>query len=305
MVDMKKRLDLVALALFSIIFFVSSSILIWNNVGTFNSPDENANATFAHAFAVSSTLSFYEPLNLELDNLLHPRSVISIAGSLVPVSFLGVPVLYGLVGKIIGVPLVGLLTPLLMIAAAFAWRSMMERLFASRAIAFLSALAVLFHPGIWYYSARLFMHNVPFTACLILAAFFAIHPRRPVYRLQSTVYVLSGAFLALALWFRTSEVFWVLPGAFLLALFFRARLGFANILLLFFSAALVLSPLPFLNRALYGSPFVSGYTYEEPSTFSAEVPTDTTSAVPSQVSSAPSFLEQLPFSLNLSTVPKH
>lgn len=286
------------LGFFSLIFFVSATLFLWQNASTFNSPDENANAMFANQLAVNTMLWIDEPLNLKLDGLLHPRSVIAIGGRLLPVSFLGIPVIYGLIGKGIGVPLVGIVTPFLMVAAAFAWRSLMERLFQSRAIAFLSALAVLFHPGIWYYSARLFMHNVPFTACLILATFFAsrLLPRSN-YQLPITNYLASGLFLSLAIWFRTSELFWILPCAVGLTIFFRKQLGLANILLLFFVTALFLSPLPFLNRELYGASFTTGYTYSEPTTSDIQSSTDSQLLVTSY---------QLPISnLQFSAISQH
>jgi len=257
---MKFRLDFVALGLLSLIFFVSASILVWQNPTTYNSPDENANATLASVFGQTGKLWMDEPLNIELNNLLHPRSVISISSHLVPVSFLGLPVIYGFFSRMVGIAFVGLLTPLLATLAVFAWRAMMERLFHSRVIAFFSSLAVLFHPSFWYYSGRLFMHNVPFVACLIFAIYFAMrHGARPITHHRAGP-ILCGFFLGLALWFRTSELLWVIPSALALLIAFRRQLGFERALFVIATALVVLAPLPFLNNALYGGPFETGYT---------------------------------------------
>lgn len=287
----KWRLDFLALGGLALVFFVSSSLLTWQNATTFNSPDENANATFAQQFAVSSKLWIDEPLNFELNDLLHPRSVMALSGRLLPVSFLGLPIVYGFFGKLVGVPFVGLLTPLLLVAAVFGWRSMMERLFRSRAIAFLAALAVLFHPAIWYYSGRLFMHNVPFTALLILAAYFAL--RAPSCRSN---YVVSGLFLALAIWFRTSEIIWVAPLALGLLVAARKHLK-VGVFLIPFTALVLLSPMLYVNSVFYGGPFETGYTVGN--SVEASVPDSSTSAPTTDV------VTLLPFSLNLSTIPRN
>ncbi|MEK7665378.1 MAG: hypothetical protein AAB337_00675 [Patescibacteria group bacterium] len=298
----KLRLDFVALGVFSLIFFISSSILIWQNATTFNSPDENANAIFAHQFAVSSKLWFDEQLNFELNNLLHPRSVMAISGRLLPVSFLGMPMIYGLIGKVFGLPIVGLVTPLLAIAAVFAWRSIVERLFDSRSLAFLSALAVLFHPSFWYYSGRLFMHNVPFVSFLILAVYFAIrHRHRNCSITQLLNYFLSGLFLALALWFRTSEVIWVAPLALFLLITARRYLKI-GVLVIPFTAIVLLSPMLYMNSVLYGGIFEMGYTASKEA-----IQSEISNIEPSTTASLQSTIlnSQLPFDIAPSAILKN
>ena len=72
-------------------FFGTISILAWKMPLVYNSPDENANATFAESVRTQNALLVVEPLGAELRGLLHPRSVVAVGTALVPGSFLGLP----------------------------------------------------------------------------------------------------------------------------------------------------------------------------------------------------------------------
>ena len=171
--DFKKwRLDLIVLGVGAVIFFGTISILAWKMPLVYNSPDENANATFAESVRTQNALLVVEPLGAELRGLLHPRSVVAVGTALVPGSFLGLPLFYGVVSKLTGPMLIRFLTPLLAVAAIFAWRRVVEVLFKSRPVALIAALALMFHPAFWYYASRSMMHNAPFVSLLIFSAYF-------------------------------------------------------------------------------------------------------------------------------------
>src|SRR3989344_625178 len=91
------------------IFFLSSLILVKEGP-IFISPDESANAFFIKQFAQTGNMFFYEPLNLSVGDVLHPRSIISINGRLVPGGFLGLPLLYGGLSMFFGLWLAPFLT---------------------------------------------------------------------------------------------------------------------------------------------------------------------------------------------------
>ncbi len=267
-----RRWDLIVLAICCVVFFVSSGVLSFGVPWVFNAPDENANAFFAETMRIGNHLSLSDPANIALEGIMHPRSVIAVGRLLVPGSFVGLPVVYGLVGKVIGLYGMRLLTLLLAVLAVFAWRSVIEKLFASRRIALIASLALLFHPAFWYYSARSMMHNVPFVALLIFDAYFLFKTVTPSSPQRSSpplikgrlgwVYVIAaGVCLGLAVWFRTIEVVWIVPAATVLLVAHRRTLGWRSIFILAATFAVTLVPLLVINQQLYGNPLTTGYTY--------------------------------------------
>lgn len=256
---MKFRVEYLLLGAAGLLFFLSSSLLSLHLPFIFNSPDENANAIFTEVFAHTGTLTVSEPLNVIVGGVLHPRSVVAVGDRLVPGSFLGLPVLYGIVAAVVGTNATRFLTPLLAVLAAFAWFALTERLFASRRVAFVSALALLFHPAFWYYAGRSMMHNVPFVCFLIFAA--AVFVLRPFDRWKIDSFI-AGLLLGVALFFRTFEALWILPLVFILFIVCRKKLCSLHEIWIFFVGVLVaMTPLIALNVQLYGGPFLTGYTY--------------------------------------------
>lgn len=249
-----RRIDLIVLGFSACVFFVFTSILVLGVPKIYNSPDENANATFAETVRTTDQLLIAETDNLLVGGLIHPRSVVAVADILAPGSFLGLPFFYGLLSKLTGASLIRLLTPVLVIAALFAWRSIIEHIFCSRRVALIATLAIMFHPGLWYYASRTMMHNAPFVALLIISAYLLI------IRKTDRDAIFSGAALGLALWFRTIEVIWIAPIVLGLLIAYRRTLRLERIGL--FAAAMVLTllPMPGLNEALYGQPWLTGYT---------------------------------------------
>src|SRR3989338_9977333 len=120
-------------------------------ITVFNSPDENANATFASYFAQHSTLRIPALYMGEGAEYFAPRSVVYRNGYYVPGSFIGLPLFYGLLSKII--PWVNLLTPLFAVLGVLAFWGILRRIFSAR-IATISALLLLIHPAWWYFASR-------------------------------------------------------------------------------------------------------------------------------------------------------
>lgn len=259
--------------------FVGAAFLSAGSV--FLSPDETANAFFADRFARNEPIAANEPLNIPLRGLIHPRSVLSISSRLVPVGFLGTPVVLGMFGKIL-TPFFSqssaFVVPLLAMFAVLAFFSLLRRAWSDM-VAFGSAILLAFHPAWMYYASRSFMPNVLFVSLLIFSAFFLMvrpfattHPfaKKLKIRFASVLkpsaleginLVIAGACFGLALFVRPSETVWVVAlfsiGAWLVFRFFSWR----RILVFFIAAFFAFSPFFFLNAELYGDMFTTGYTY--------------------------------------------
>lgn len=245
------------LAAVAIVAFLGCLVMLRVS-GVYVSPDEGANAFFAHQFKQTGSLSVFEPLNLPLGDALHPRSVVSVAGHLVPGSFLGLPVLYGSVAALLGEWSIPFWTPVLAALAVFAWFAVVRSLF-DREVALLSAVLLAIHPAWWYYSARSLMHNVPFVAFLIFSAYFLMVRPSAGRRHAFADVIASGACLGLALFIRTNEAVWIVPAVAALLFAFRARLTRRQVALFVASFAVALLPMFALNHATYGSPVTFGY----------------------------------------------
>lgn len=254
------RQDLIILLLVGIIFFSLSLFLSFVSP-TFSSPDETANAFFAKTFAKTGQLFTFEPLNLELGDSLHPRSVISLDGHLVPVSFLGLPIFYGFLCKIFGTWSLQFWTPLFSLLAILAWYAVIRKIF-NRQIALWTAFLLAFHPAWLFWTNRSLMHNVLFVSLLVFSVFFLVNRPLNFWRVKWGWgdYILAGGSLAAAVWVRTFEVFWL---AFLLGfalIVFRKFISWRRLGLFFGTIILTIMPLFFLNHALYGDYFKTGYT---------------------------------------------
>ncbi len=266
--DSETRRDFLWIFAAAVVFFVSSLLLA--NISVYNSPDETANVFFAQTFADHGRLYAFEPLNVVLDDALFPRSTVAMDGRILPGSFLGLPVLYGLLMRVVGAAALPMLTPLVAAFAAFAWYGVVRVVF-DRGVARVSALVLLVHPAWWYYAARGLMHNVLFASLLIVAAWIAVS--KPFTRLRQKRLLLpdgldacmAGLFVGLALFVRTSEAAWI-GLAVLLMLFWQMRtVRLAPVALFVCSAVLALTPMAFLNRSLYGAAFTTGYTVRDES----------------------------------------
>lgn len=246
----------------TVIFFAYAYILLPAPSSRWNSPDETANMFFSRLFAEKGELAVLEPLNFIVGDAIHPRSVAVVNGYLVPGSFIGLPLIYGTVGRILGVRLIPYLTPLLAIAAVFAFAALVRGAFG-RAAGLASGVLLAAHPAWWYYTARGMFPNIPFLAFLILGAYFLV--RRPFAGSGATILsrvlddVLGAVFLVFAVWTRASELVWIAPVAAAIAVAYRRDISPARLLpiaALGIFGALMLTN---VNQSLYGSSFATGY----------------------------------------------
>ena len=96
----------------NITWLIALSVLFFIAVSSFNfytqdanfvkwlSPDETANYILTKLYGQEGQLSIYEKYNLYVDDVMRPRSFRSDYGSIKPVSFLGIILVFGSIVKL-------------------------------------------------------------------------------------------------------------------------------------------------------------------------------------------------------------
>lgn len=236
----------------------------------YNSPDEASNAFFSAHFARTGYLWYFEPLNLTGNDVVHPRSVRVVDNFLVPGGFIGLPVLYGGIGRVLGAGVIPYLTPLFALAGVAAWGALVRWRFGTK-VGIASAVLLAAHPAWWYGASRTMMPNVLFTALVAVSAwlFFATPIRAAVERrtkeglrlLRASDAALAGIAASTAVAVRMAESYWLaLAAALLLAFAWRRKaVPWARIAVFVAGAVLTLAPFLLMNHTLYGHPLATGY----------------------------------------------
>lgn len=162
----------------------------------FNSPDEMANFYFSKNLAVNNSLSISEPLNNELGNRVYPRSIAASNGMLRPLSFIGLPVIYGVLAKIFTVKTIPFFTGFIAALSGLVFYWLLRRAFSQK-WAWFGTLLLYINPAYFYYTARGMFHNVLFVDLLLVSLLIG---------------GITGALLMFgALLVRTFEGVWVWP----------------------------------------------------------------------------------------------
>jgi len=290
-----KNWRILILIIFSVAFFF---IYSWFPYQTskplkFSSPDATANYFWAERVSGSTangavkphyegTLTYFEPLNVVADDVVIPRSVRSDNGTVKPVSFLGIILIYGLISKIFGSWIIIYLTPLFAAIGVLFFYGIIKKIFNSK-IAFISALLLLPFAPYWYYASRSMFHNVLFVDLILIGVWFLILHRdvikknvkqdgdAAVPRLYAlAIPFLSGIFFGLAIMTRVSELIWLVPAILLGGtIFFKqvkldkliSRPRLVSLSLIFLCGIfLALLPMFYYNQILYGGFLNFGYS---------------------------------------------
>lgn len=140
-----------------ILFFYLYSFIpaetLSGSIVRFNSPDETANYFFTKLYAERRTLTFDDTALAVSNNYVHPRSMTVVVDKIAPVSFVGLPVLYGVLASVTGVAASVYFTPLLAVLSIPFYILLVLRIF-SKPVAYLSGLLLLIHPAYWYYASK-------------------------------------------------------------------------------------------------------------------------------------------------------
>jgi len=262
----KENRALAALFFFGVVFFF---IYSWFYLGTaaktekFNSPDEAANYFFIKNYVAEGTLKVFEPLNLTTGGLVHPRSITTMGGYLVPGSFLGLILVYGCLAKIFTLGIIWWLTPFFALTAIFCLYGIIKNIF-DRRIALWSAFLLLVHPAFWYYASRGLFPNILFVSLLLAGFYFLVGRGKPkTATLNYLNFVFAGLFFGLALTVRLSEIIWVGAALFLLFLIYRKNLKWLEVIIFILFAGAAFIPVIFYNQTIYGEPLTTAYNLGE------------------------------------------
>lgn len=183
----------------SVLAFVFLIAVWWLPATTphiFNSPDEMANFYFSKNVTEHTSLTVSEPLNNELGNRVYPRSIAAGNGTLRPLSFIGLPVIYGVLAKIFTVRAISFFTGFIAAISGLVLYLLLRKFFEKK-WALLGTFLLFINPAYLYYSARGMFHNVLFVDALLVALLVGG--------------IIGALVMFVALLVRTFEGLWVWP----------------------------------------------------------------------------------------------
>lgn len=231
----------------------------------FSSPDEAANFAFTERVAAGERPQLGGGPDAAVT---HPRSVRISGARLLPGTFLGLPLYFGWMGRILGYWVLPFLTPLLAVGGVFALFVVTRRVFGVR-IAILSALLLAVQPVFWLYAARAYWHNAAFLALVLCAAaaVSGIASDRKFWR-----YAVAGGCLGLALAFRSAELPWILGATALYGWFARRVVNPFGVAVFVVALLAPLVPVLVVQNALYGNAVAGAYAGAFTDAFQAPTP---------------------------------
>ncbi len=150
----------------AIVFLIAVWWLPFYTPEIFNSPDEMANFYFAKNVALHNSLNVAEPLNNELGKRVYPRSIAAGNGMLRPLSFVGLPVIYGVLAKLFTAPAIPFFTGFIAALAGLVFYILLRKFFEKK-WALLGTFLFYINPAYFYYTARGMFHNVLFVNLLL------------------------------------------------------------------------------------------------------------------------------------------
>ena len=225
----------------------------------FMSPDETANVFAAKMFRQTLSMRTDMPILADLP-WLHPRSFVSQGTGLVPVGFLGLPMVLGALSVIFGDLIFLLFTPLLVASVVYPLSRMTESWKIPSRL--LTIGAWLTFPTVILYANRGLFPNLN-VVCLTIWAMYLLWRRRSAWRCIG-----SGILLGLALAIRPIEAFWILPWVWLA---WRERKdpqhrNVERTWLVLMSLGVFIVAIVYLLVAYrtYGDPFAVGYWLRDP-----------------------------------------
>ncbi len=235
----------------------------WLSLGTgnvFASPDENANAFFAQTFSQTGSLIAHESLNDIAGGIIHPRSTVAPGTVILPTSFLGFPLVTGVIRFAFGT--IGMLafTPIIAALAVLSLWWLVKRLTADELIADLAALFMLTHPAFWYYGARVMMPNVAFVSLLVIGVALFV---RSCEKRSMLLGIVAGMIVGLGLSMRLVEAPILAIVALIALTAYRKSLSMKPIVAAVIGASAVLLGYLVVNAQVYGSITATGYTLQD------------------------------------------
>ncbi len=225
----------------------------------FLSPDETANAVSARVFSATGAMRIAEPSS-DVSPWLHPRSYVTSGGWIVPVGFLGLPFILGVLHFFLGDLALAYFTAFLVLITAYpiwVWGKRFGRWPAIAAVT-----VWLAHPTVILYANRGLFPNLP-VVCLAVWAAYLIWSKRDPFRMAG-----AGIACGLAIAIRPVELFWLIPWLWL-AWHLREtkmpqRKERVAFIVFIIATALVGAAVGVVAWMTYGAPFTIGYFLHDP-----------------------------------------
>ena len=226
----------------------------------FDWPDAMANFAFIESFIADNQFLIPFPDNSDIQNVVHPRSVNVFAGNLVPMGFIGQVLLYGLIGKVIGVYGVLFLTPFFGSLAVYYYYRLCAKIFHNDLVGFISAALLATQSAFVYYTMVVMLHTVLFVSLLIIGFWLLIKRNDTDKAVKKyTLIFFSGFTIGFALAVRTVEAPWVLLSVLILSLIYARQKWWLSALIFCFGLSAAFAPVFLINSQLYGDALSFGY----------------------------------------------
>lgn len=240
-----------------LILFLSTQLLLQQGP-VYQSPDETSNHIFTQTFGDTGKLWYeHELLPQDSENLLHPRGVLTHDDRAVPFNFLGLPVLYGGLYRVVGEHVQYIAILFAAATAFFIYRAAVE-LFD---VALEDALAALIvATPLLYYFNRPYMNALPAIAFFALGVWMLA---RYAKRGSNTSFALAALAFACAMLFRYEYVLFCTPLLAIVAYQREGAIGWLLVRRLAIAAAVVggvfILPVLAMNQFVYGHWRTYGY----------------------------------------------
>ncbi|MFH1366687.1 MAG: glycosyltransferase family 39 protein [Patescibacteria group bacterium] len=222
----------------------------------YSSPDETANHFFTRQYIETGQFKVAEPLNSPVENIIRPRSFGVNGENLIPASFLGLPLFYGIMGKIFGGWIIYFIGPFFASLSVFFFYLLLRKIFSNR-IAFYSALILFLQPVFIFYAMRPFWHNGLFVSLVIFAAYFLL---KLIKQGRAYQYFLFGFIFSLALAVRTSEIIWLLATVIIILGLNYKKIKWSKLILCLVGVFVIVVPILYYQGNTFGNSLTTAYT---------------------------------------------
>lgn len=243
-------------ALWFFCLFILFLYIPWQGTSVFLSPDETAVAVSARRFATEGDMKIPDPL-LTDGPWIHPRSFVTQGAFLVPVGFLGMPMLAGLVWRIVGEAGLALFTPLLVASVIFpVWRLTQRFGWMGQ----ITAVSVwMSFPLVQLYANRGLFPNLPVVCFAVWACYLLFEKPASRYAL-----FVAGVCAGCALSIRPLEIVWIAPWLLYAWCQSKVRPRWRQDGYILLGLLLPIFVYLLIADRTYGSPFTVGYWLADP-----------------------------------------